>query len=409
MLPPPLANSGAPVYFLRLMLALLLGHALAADPRASLLEAYTEIDQRADHVLLVDQGLEPADLGALPRSLGALARTLPSGDTLTVFGFDAEARELLPRTSLDAEGRDALASTLESLRLAPGASSDLGVALAAARDQLRRPGAAPIQMLLVVSDLCHEPPTGSPYAFAGQSGCGMLRGVGELEAAFTALRGERLLLPVSVTVGTPDKDGRAAIARTLGASRALAFRADEPEGWTQLYAENLAFRKVEALIEREVQRFSFQAELGEVVDGRVPLTLKSGLQRVSVDLDSLNLTTPELVPETRKLTLSPDATIQLEIVPPEPPFSPIPASRRLVFEGQVTATATLEPRAALSRIGVPPGRGLVRAPLRVELTQRYGPPPWAFGLGLAALAAGGLAWVRRRVGAQRGGTGPEST
>ncbi len=380
-----------------LLTSLIVSAALANDPRAELLDVYKDRSLAADHLFLLDTGGTPqADLDALRGALGALVRTLPEGDAIEVLSFSDAIVELLPRTAVTADEREALALRLESAPLSPGGPSDLGLALATAIERLRAPDGPAIEFLVMASDLCHQPAPESPYAFAGGSGCGMIRGARDLESGLTALSVDHVILPVSLHMGKVERDGQSTFFRIAGEGRTLAARTDEPLAWVKTYEDNLPWRKLEAQVKREIAAYDLSAEVTAVGEQQVTLTLRSGLDRISVDLDSLRFSKPGLEPESSKVELKPDATVVLNIVPPEAPFSPIPGSRTIFFDGTLTATATLEPRSALSRLGVRPGLGQVRVPLQVTWVQPIGPPPWALALGLAAVAGGALAWRRRK-------------
>lgn len=380
-----------------LLVQLTFGAALASDPREQLLEAYKDRPMAADHLLMLDTGgVSAQDLQAIQGSLVGLARGLPAGDSLELRTFSDAVSVALPRTEITEEGREALATRLGELALSPGGPSDLGLALASATEALRGPDREDLQLLLVLSDLCHEPAPGSAYAFAGAQGCSGLRGARELESSLAVVRSSHLLLPITLGLGRVDREGQEALFRVAGTGRTLAVRTDEPLGWVQTYVENLPWRKLEAVVEREVGRFALTAEVASVADRTVTLTLRSGLDHVGVDLTTLRFSEEGLAPTVGSLELRPDATLALEITPPEAPFSPIPGSRVLVYDGVLTGTATLEPRAALSRLGVKPGLGQVRVPLRVTWTQQMGPPPWALAVGGLVVVAGALVWRRRQ-------------
>lgn len=385
-----------------LLLSLIAGLALAADPRDALLQAYADQSMSAEHLILVDVGgTGPDELASLKSALASLARGLPAGERLEAIAFSDQVQDILPRTEIADENREAVALALEQAPVQAGLSSDLGLALATARERLRVPGSPDLNLLVVVSDFCHEPAEGSPYAFAGASGCAMLRGSKELKSGFDTVRSERLVLPLALSRGTVDRGGLAAFFKAAGEGRTLAVRADEPLRWVQSYLENLPWRKVEALARREREQYQLSAEVTAVTEDEVAVTLRSGLIRLGVDLDSLQFSKPGLEPVRTAVELRPDAEIRLKIVPPEAPFSPVPSSRTIIFDGQLSATASLSPRAPLSRVGVHTGLGVARLPIRVSWKQPIGPPVWAFSLGIALPALGVLALIRRRIRRRR--------
>lgn len=382
------------------MLALLslIGASLATDTRDALREAYKDDPQSALHLVVVDTGGTSLELlDEIRAGVAALAVELPPGDRLGVITFSDKVTPLLAPTEITESGRAELVARVAALPLAPGSATDLGAALAGVRDVLRQPGGPAISVVLVVSDFCHEPAPDSPYGFAGTEGCRQVRGLKELESSFDALPGRPLLIPLALTLGRPDPDGQGAVSRVLGQGRAVALREDQPLAWVDTYAENLPWRKIEALVEREVEAFELTGEVARVEEDKVVLELRSGLTRVGVGLDSLRFSDPTLVPVKGKAELTPNAEVVLEVRPPEAPFALLPSTRTLVIVGELTATATLEPRAALSRLGVSPGRGVTRIPLSVTYEQRYGPPIWALPLtALVAIGASLTGWRRAR-------------
>jgi len=377
-------------------LVLLTAVALAADPRAELQQAFADPGQHAEHLALVDLGgTPPAQLTALWASLAELTRALPAGDSVQILSFADGTSELLPRTAITEDGRAALAARVAALAPAPGRYSDLGAGLAAAVRALQAPGTPDDRLLLVFSDLCHEPPPGSPYAFPGVEGCSAIRGSGDLQSAFDAQRVEHELIPVAVSPPGVDRDGHRALSRLVGDTRNLPIQADSPSSWVASYLEALPWRILEARVRREVGRYDMRAEVNGVDAENVHLTLRSGLTHLRVTIDSLRFSKPELKPSTTHVELAPDGAIALQVVPPEPPFSLIPRTRQLEFEGDLTGNASLEPRVGLSALGIRSGAGQVRVPLHVTWVQRYGPPVWAFTLACAAPLLLGLALWRR--------------
>lgn len=379
------------------MLALLLWNfsALAADPRDELTDAYRDVPQVADHIVLLDLGgATPEQVEADRGAALALAAALPAGDRLAVISFTGQAvTELAPTPIVDAE-RAALAERIQAMPLVPGAHSDLGLALDATRALIRAQGRSDLAIVSLFSDFCHDPPEDSPYAFPGTEGCRQVRGLTELSASFEALGTEVLILPIAVTVGRSDPDGKAAFFRALGKGESLALEASAPAELSTRYVEGLPWRKLKALVRQELEGYSLSAEVVPSEGDQVRLNVKSGLSRLGVELTTVSFSDPGLVPATRNLSLQPNGEIDLIVQDAEPPLSPIPRTRTRVFDGYVSAIATLEPRSALSRMGIPAGKGQVRIPLHVEWTQRYGPPGWA--LGLVALAVLGLvSWWRR--------------
>lgn len=368
-----------------LPLVLLTSASLAADHRAELAAAFADPAQHAAHLVLVDVGgTPPSQLGDLWSSLAALERALPAGDSLGILAFSDKATELLPQTAITEEGREALAQTIAALAPAPGRYSDLGAGLAAAARALQQPGILDERLLIVYSDLCHEPPPDSPYAFPGVSGCSAIRGSGDIQSAFEAQRVDHELIPVALSPPGVDRDGRRALSRLVGDARSLVVQADQPSAWVSVYAEAVPWRILEARVRREVSHFALSAEVTGIDAEHVNLNVHSGLTHLQASVSSLRFSKPELKPVKTHIDLEPDGAVSLQVLPPEPPFSLVPRVRHLVFEGELTGNAAFEPKLGLSALGVHAGAGQLRVPLRVNWAQRYGPPIWAFALACSA-------------------------
>ena len=378
------------------MLALLLCNigALAADPRAELAAAYNEAPQAADHLVMLDLGgATPDQVAELRASVRGIAETLPVGDRLAVYAFSEQVSRALPRTMVDDAARDGLVAMIDTMPLPVGARSDLGAALSEARDALHEPGHLDAAMVVVFSDFCHDPPDTSRFTFPGTTGCRQVRGLSELTDGFKALSSEQLIQPVAVTVGKVDSAGRSAFFQALGKGDTLAFSGGDP--LAQRYAEGMPWRKLKGLVRRELTGYALSAEVVPSEGDHVRVRVKSGLQRLGMELNSVSFSDPALVPASTKLSLTPEGEIELVVQDAEAPLSLIPASRTVVIEGNLRANATLEPRTGLSVLGFSPGRGQIRIPLHVEWTQRYGPPGWLLAV-IALVALGVLGAVVRR-------------
>lgn len=371
--------------------------ALAADPREELLASYADTPSTADHVLVLDVGGLAEDQRApLRTALGAFAQRMDPQDRLAVITVSDAAVVDLPLSVVDDSTRAGLVAQLEALPLVGGEHSDLGAGLAAARDLIRAPGGSPLVVVTMVSDFCHSAPVDSPFALPGTEGCGQIRGLADLGASFDALAVERPIVPIAATLGRVNADGRSAFFKAISRGESLEFDPAEPTTLVDRYQEGLPWRRLKALVRRELDDYEVSAEVVPSEGARVRVNLKSGFKHLGVSLSGVAFSDKSLSPVRKQVKLAPDGEVEFEVVDAEPPLSPIPRTRTLVFDGYISANASLEPRAALSRLGVAAGKGQVRIPIRVEWTQSYGPPPWALAVGLLVGLGGVAAWARRR-------------
>ena len=378
------------------MLALLVPlYALAADPRAELLSAYGPDQTSADHVWVVQTG-GAVSPDALRGMLIEAVAALPAGDRLSVVTYAETPTDALPPTPLPEGDRAALQAQVAALALPPSPWADLGAALDHVSRALSTRPASPHTFVVLLSDFCNAAPPTSTFAFEGTTGCRQVRGVPAMALAMEQLRTDRRVFPITVDLAKPDPEGRRAVERVLGKGSsvsAVTGRAD----WVSRMAESLVWRKLSSLVGLEVRDLALQAQVTSVEGERVRVRLTTGLTHLGLELSSVTWKGElPLKPEKGAVRLMPDGDLDLIVQPPEPPFSLIPAQRTLPIQGELRATATLEPRAALDRLDTAPGRGVQRLPLTATYTQIYGPSPALFWTSVAALL--GLAgWVARRL------------
>lgn len=374
--------------------------ALAADPRDALVEAYRDTPVSARVLFVVQSGsLDPEGHDQIRAELAAAAHTLPAGTEMEVLAYADQATVAWPVHTLPEGGRETLAAELQALPLPEGSYLDLGAAMALVVSELKTASSVDLGLVVFRGKLCNDPPEGSAYAFSGTAGCRQVRGLPEIAEAVEKLRPRTVLTPVSVTIGRPDPIGSKAISKVFGSGANYSARADG--GWVPQVVGELPYLKIQGLIDAEVSGLAPRISATKVEGDVVTLTVDSGLQRLALRLDSLAFQGEGLEVATPTVTLSPGAEISLKAVLPEPPYSPLPSSRELVLEGQLRATATLEPRTGLARLKVSPGRGIISMPLRVVVVQHYGLPAWLSALGgLAAVGVAGMVWRKRRRPAQ---------
>ncbi len=134
------------------------------DPsRAEVLASLGSDRVPADYVVLLDTSgsmLQDNRYTTAVPSLGGLFEALSAEDHVALYTFDSA-----PNLEYQGPSRSA-PELLGKLPPAPnpGGATDLGKAMAAALQELRRDGAAPVANVVVITDGAHDAAPGSPYA-----------------------------------------------------------------------------------------------------------------------------------------------------------------------------------------------------------------------------------------------------
>lgn len=388
------------------LLLALLSLSLAADPRDEVAQAFQDAPQRADFLFLLDLGGEARAPAAVGEALAVLAERLPEGDQLAVIGFSADPVTLLPPVLLDGDTRAQAAATLRRMKLPRGPKSDLGLALQTAAELLGADPEASLRFVFMLSDFCHDPPADSPFSFGGGDQCRQIRGLKGLSEATRRAVGGAKIFPVALTLQRPDRDGLRSFFNVYGVDNPrrrdrLDATTLDLNQWAEGFTDGLSWLKLTALVDQEVRQIALRATLASVEETRARFTLQSGMKHLTLHLDNVSTDQVNVAVRTSSVDLSPEGSVELELLLPDPPFSWRPVQRTVTVVGTMTATATLEPRVGLGRLEIAPGRGILTAPFLFTVTQTYGLPagslPAAIGAGvLAVLGLGVLIALRRR-------------
>jgi VWA domain-containing protein len=146
------------------------------DPRDEVLKILDAQPLRTDFVVLLDtSGSMGKHFDAARKFVAELARLAKPGDTIHFIAFNERAGELT--VTVRQWGSSAVESALANVKQPHGQFTDLGQGFDAAFDVLIRPGYAPLSMVFLITDFCHEPPPQSPYEgdLDGQGPCRHVR------------------------------------------------------------------------------------------------------------------------------------------------------------------------------------------------------------------------------------------
>lgn len=144
---------------------------MAEDNRDEVVRIFGGELPRADFVLVVDASLSMRPLIAtLRQALPALVAELPEGDHLSVLRFSTTASPYIADRTIAADTRSALARELQQLAEPQSADryTDLEAAINRTLEELARPNFNPVQVVVFITDFCHEPLNpGSARRFPG--------------------------------------------------------------------------------------------------------------------------------------------------------------------------------------------------------------------------------------------------
>jgi len=167
----PRAAAGQPSHatLIAALITTVLGFCAPVAGSSTLEEMFRSRSQKADYIIVIDRSGSMAPFwDVVMNGTADFVRALPDGDHVSIVLFDREATStaILPR-SVDGSTRAKLDKELRSLPKPTGKASqaftDLGGALAGVVDEIRRPGAPPLQFVFLFSDFVHEPAAASRY------------------------------------------------------------------------------------------------------------------------------------------------------------------------------------------------------------------------------------------------------
>lgn len=254
---------------LGLAAAMIAAHSsVAEDHRGEVAALFAKVGGANDVVLVVDGSWSMRDLfsGQIRPALPGLISELGDGDHFSMLRFANLAAEALPDRTLDPDTRAALQRETRALAepMPSDTRTDLGAAIERAIGELTRPGFSPTQIVIFVSDFCHEPPSGSRYSDRPIPGdpkrCFFLPSEELAQTAQRVLLGHRVRV-IALALEDTNPQGFEAFRRVFPA----AYRVDVTGAGLGNYFERLrrelAFERLAALVADELGHAHPTAEL----------------------------------------------------------------------------------------------------------------------------------------------------
>ena len=300
---------------------------------------------------------------------------LPSEDRVEILAVHTRTTPMLePRLLTDAN-KAAVGDEIRTLETPSAQSSDLGAALATLTETLERDPAGTSHYVILVGSLCHSPPLGSAYADGGY-GCRSIIGLDALDTAFDAAAGPGVvgvLFPIDLPASSRSPVGIDAVTRAFAP---LAVQSP-PSAFTEwLDAQRgpkLAELRAAAAARAELAGRQLVAEVTRPPtpdDPTAVLTLHSGMRHLGVDVTSLTVTGADGAPATVRLV--PDATLELKVQVPKPPFSVLPARDSVDIPVKLHMEGAIAPTAALNAAGIDPSFPPTDLAVSVSVERKYG-------------------------------------
>jgi len=398
--------------------------AQAQDPRDDLAKRFADQQSPADFIVVVDASLSMVRLvHELRRALPLLVESLPEGDHLSVLRFSNDASEYLPDRTITTDSRAVLIREITELA-EPGPRdqrTDLVAAMGRTLEELSRPGFSPVQVVVFVSDFCHEPPdTRGTQPISGTE-CRTVPTSALEERASRVLTGHRVRVIALALEGT-NEEGLAAFRRVFPNTLRVDRRLTQVGSYFLRLKKELAYERVAAQAYAELREAELRVELADpgvrcAFGGETPVTLRfsHSMKRLGVrfqvvevsvaDSDALAVTFPAEAVEVDAAQVG-ELRGRLRLSARRQPWRPARAVE-LSSKLHLTITATATPETGLRQMNLDPELPAQAVVLDLQVRSWVGRSAWMFvGAALVALAALGtpLCWARRRRPAYLAGT-----
>ncbi len=406
---------------------LLTPHAtLAEDRRPEVAALFAGVRGSNDVVLVADGSWSMRDVfrGQIQPALPGLIGELADGDHFSLLRFANFASEALPDRTLSPDTRAVLQREAAKLAepMPTDTRTDLGAAIERTLGELTRPGFSPTQIVIFISDFCHEPPAGSRYSArpipADPRRCYFLPSDSLVDTAQRVLLGHRVRV-IALALEDSNSQGFEAFRRVFPG----AYRVDVTGAGLGSYFDRLrreiAYERLAALVADELKHAQPTAVL-EVppqavkAGSAVPFDVRVGNPMPHLSLRVVvrhaALADPgagfDLSVTSEPLIVAPGATGLVKgtlLVHSRPTSWRLKRAVGLAQEATIELAITAEPATGIAQLNLEPGLPAVRLSERVVVKVWQG---WSAGVVLAALAAAVagvalaavavLGWFRRR-------------
>jgi hypothetical protein len=402
----------------------LAAQARAQDPRDELAKRFADQPTRADFIVVVDASRSMVPLvRELRRALPLLVEQFSDGDHLSVLRFSNDASEYLPDRTITTDSRAVLIREITELAepTVRDQRTDLVAAMGRTLEELGRPDFSPVQVVVFISDFCHEPPDTKRTRPILGTQCWTVP-TGDLEErANRVLTGHRVRV-IALALERTNEDGLAALRRVFPNTLRVDTRLTQIGAYFGRLKRELAYERLAAQVYPELREARVHVQLAEpwvrcAFGGETPVTLRFShsmphlgvrFQVVQASVgneEDVTVTFPsQAVAVDARQVGELRGTLRLRARPQ--PWRPARAVE-LGSKLYLTVAATAMPDTALRQLNLEPKLRPENVALDLQVRSWVGRPAWVFlGAAVVTLAAVSIpvCWARRRRPAYLAGT-----